>query len=251
MGKHRGVRFLAPFVTPHEVVARTTDGFLMHLDSSDFIQRSIYLSGTWDDDVGRVVREVQAGGLFVDCGANVGYFSLLAASRGASVLAFEPNPRCAQLIEANARLNGFESIEIRRLGLSSEAGRSVLHVEDLGNIGGGSLKSTGHEVGAIDLDTLDNQLAGATPNLIKIDVEGAEVMVLRGAEKTLSAANAPSVLCEISEFSLRQLGSSKEELFGLMTRYGYEARIISPVRRSVASADVIYFQYDALFTKRR
>ena len=54
-----------------------------------------------------------------------------------------------------------------------------------------------------------------------------------------------------SEFSLRQLGSSKEELFELMKRYGYVAKIISPVRRSVASSDSVFFQYDALFTKQR
>jgi hypothetical protein len=86
--------------------------------------------------------------------------------------------------------------------------------------------------------------------MVKLDVEGAEVIALKGMQDLLSRPDGPSVVCEISEWSLAQLGYSKDAIFSIMSRCGYEAEIISPVRRSVYSPESVYFQFDVLFTKR-
>jgi len=221
---------------------RTRDGFRMRLDTSDFIQREIYVSGTWDEDVARAVRShVKRGDLFVDAGANVGFFSLLAASLGARVVAFEPNPACHRAVVENAALNGF-AIDARMVGLSDAPGTATLHIAKDSNVGAGTLRDVGGEGMTIKLDTLANQLS-ETPAVMKIDVEGSEIAAIKGAGNRL----APIVILEVSEYSLRKLAGGKDELFDLMVARGYTAEIISPVRRSNAVTDAIYFQYDAVF----
>jgi hypothetical protein len=84
-------------------------------------------------------------------------------------------------------------------------------------------------------------------DLLKIDVEGAEVAALRGAENVLS--NCSAVICEVSEYSLRAMGSSHYELYELMARHNFMPEVISPVGRSNLVKDQVFFQYDVLFVK--
>jgi FkbM family methyltransferase len=248
-GKSRLSHLVAPYVGRCIATIRTSDNFRMRVDTQDFIQRTIYLTGVWDDGVGAAMRRLlKPGELFVDVGANVGYFSLLAARLGGRVIAFEPNPDCRAELAHNIALNGFGDIDVRATGIADRRGQDVLYVESEENLGAGSLKSvSGHPI-AVELDTLDGQLAGESPAIIKLDIEGAELMALRGGTQTLERARA--VICEVSEFSLRELGGSKEELFATMAGHGFRCDIISPVRRSTHSQTDICFQYDVLFTKR-
>jgi FkbM family methyltransferase len=227
---------------------RTADRFRIRVDTRDLIQRSIYFTGRWEDEIASHVRHLGPGDLFVDVGANVGYFSLLAASRGADVIAFEPDPECCVQLDANALINGY-AIDARRLAISDEKGESTLYLAPAENRGGSSLKTGKGPSLPVPTDTLDAQLDGRKPTLVKIDVEGAEVRVLRGARALLSSNAPPDIICEVSEFSLKELGSSKDELFALMAEHGFACKIISPIRRSVASTGCIYFQYDVLFSR--
>lgn len=221
----------------------------MQLNTQDFVQRTIYLSGAWDDDVGRVVRRLQPGQLFIDCGANVGYFSLMAAARGARVIAFEPNPACVREILVNARLNELPGIDVRCMGLGATSGQAELTLTNDSNLGAASLKPGHGKALTVALDSLDAQLEGLEPDLIKLDIEGAEILALQGARRILAGPSAPAVLCEVSEYSLRQMGGSKDELFALMSAHGYRHRVVSKVRQSSACRTSVYFQYDVLFEK--
>lgn len=247
-GKSRLSQLVAPHVGRCIATIRTSDNFRMRVDTRDFIQRTIYLTGVWDDGVGAAMRRnLKPGDLFVDVGANVGYFSLLAARRGARVIAFEPNPVCLTAFAHNLALNDFEGVDLRPVGIADRRGQDVLYVESEENLGAGTLKTVAGQPVAIDLDTLDAQLAGMSPALIKFDIEGAELMAIRGAADVLARTRA--VICEVSEYSLRELGGSKEELFAAMARHGFRCEIISHVRRSTHSPYDMFFQYDVLFTK--
>jgi FkbM family methyltransferase len=248
-GKSRLSQLVAPYVGRCIATIRTSDNFRMRVDTQDFIQRTIYLTGVWDDGVGAAVRRLlKPGELFVDIGANVGYFSLLAAKLGGRVIAFEPNPECQAEMAHNIALNGFRNIDVRATGIADRRGQDVLYVESKENLGAGSLKSVSGNPIAVEIDTLDGQLAGETPAIIKLDIEGAELMALRGGAQTL--AQTRTIIVEVSEYSLRELGGSKEELFAIMAGHGFRCDIISPVRRSTHSQTDICFQYDVLFTKR-
>jgi len=250
IGKWRISRFLEPRLTDRLATVKTADGFLMSLDTHDFIQRTIFLSGRWDEDIAGTIRaRLKSESVFVDVGANVGYFSLLAASRCARVISFEPNPICVSTLKSNIELNRFGNVDVRPVGLSDRRGTAVLHMSSDANLGAGSLNDTAGAALPIVLETLDDQLHDTSPSLIKIDVEGAELQVLRGATSILHR-DAPDVICEVSEYSLRLLGASKDELFDFMADFGYRCEILSPIRRSNAATASIYFQYDVIFVTK-
>lgn len=251
-GKWRFSQWLNKRTRNIEMVAQTSFGFLMHLNTRDFIQHTIFVTGRWDDDVGRAIRSIlKPGDVFVDIGANVGYFSLLASQICNEVISFEPNPACLAQLNRNVEINKRKNIDVRPVGLADKCGIAEFHVDNASNIGGGSLRDGSGEKFSVKLDTLDKQLSSQPIRLIKIDIEGAEVLALKGASAILSRPDAPDVICEISEYSLQQLGSSKEELFRLMSSHGYKNMIISPIRKSNLTDEVPFFQYDALFYKDR
>lgn len=128
----------------------------------------------------------------------------------------------------------------------------MLFIPSSKNNGAASLKPGGQGGFTVPLTRLDDALDRLEiqhVDLLKIDIEGAEVQALRGAEKLLSGPDAPPVVCEVSEYGLTQMGSSKDELYDLMQGHGYTPTTISPVRRSNVSTDKAFYQYDALFTK--
>lgn len=229
---------------PREGRARVSaDGLVFDLDRADFLQRQIYVTGEYEPHLcARLRQHLKPGAVFYDIGANVGYLSLLAWKLGARVHAFEPNPNVRSQLERNIALNGAD-VRVFDVGLSDCEGSLPLYLDQNGNSGASSL-AAGRSDRSVDirLVTLDS-LDLPPPDVIKIDIEGAEVRALRGARRAL--AHRPVILCEVSEWSLRQLGNSTDELFDLLS--GYRAEVISPVRRSIADERRVYFQYDVLF----
>ena len=120
-GKWRFSQWLNERTHKIETVARTSYGFLMHLNTRDFIQHTIFVTGRWDDDVGRVIlSRLKTDDVFVDIGANVGYFSLLASQICSKVISFEPNPTCLAQLNRNIEINKRQNIDVRPVGLADK-----------------------------------------------------------------------------------------------------------------------------------
>lgn len=176
------------------------------------------------------VRSIAPGARVWDVGANLGFFSLLAArltGPGGHVVAFEPVPGNAAAVRKNAELNGFGGIvEVREEAVSSHAGHAPLHVvadaswSHLADRGEHRLTRETVEVPTVTLDELVASGTLAPPDLLKIDVEGSEVDVLRGARAVL-AKHRPVVVCELHETNrevaaqLRGAGYTLENLDGV------------------------------------
>jgi len=241
---------------PVHSIIKVAGGTLMELDTSDFLQRELYVFRDFEPAISREIKKrLKAGDTFLDIGANVGFYSLIAAravGAGGNVYAFEPAPKTRAVLENNRRLNGAKNVTAVSVGLSDAAGEGELFLDAKNNSGASSLRRTpnsGDSV-CVMLDTYDHFAAvNALPNpaLIKIDVEGAELKVLKGMTKLLSQPSRPAVILEVSEWSLEEMGSSKDELFKLMTSYGYKPKLLSRPRVSIFSGRNIYFQYDVLF----
>jgi FkbM family methyltransferase len=233
---------------PLRKVLETADGFLMDINTSDFIQRTIYLTGDWDESVSEILRHrLKPGMTFVDAGANVGFFSLLAAKLigpTGHVIAFEPNPAVFEILVNNATFNGYTWIDAHQSGLFDKIGQGTLHIP-AENCGAGTMRpgEGGINIPLVRMDDVVKRKV----DLLKIDVEGAEVAALRGAQNVLS--DCPTVICEVSEYSLRAMGHSHYELYDLMALHKFVPEIISPVRRSNLVRNQVFFQYDVLFTK--
>lgn len=146
------------------------------------------LNGTYEREQTRLFQEhIRPGATVLDVGAHVGYYTLLSAvlaGPGGKVHAFEPNPANADFLRRHVRINRLGNVRVEQAAVSDRAGRARF------DFGTGS--GTGHlaDAGALEVRTLrlDDYCAehGLAPTAVKIDVEGAEMSVLKGARETLA-----------------------------------------------------------------
>jgi FkbM family methyltransferase len=239
-----------------DLIVRTRYGFRMRIDPSDFIQRTVFYTGAWEDHLAPLVRAfLTTGGLFIDAGANVGYFSLMAADilgdRG-RVIAFEASLDTAAKLRANVELNRFRNVECRVACLSDQASTASFFLGPSLNRGASSLRPVPEERETVEVATqrLDQAL---TPEewrevaLVKIDVEGAELLVLRGMTGLFESAHAPAVICEVSDWGIRHFAGTLTNLMEMMTAYGY--RIYKIGDRSLEPITSVEGQFDVLMFK--
>jgi FkbM family methyltransferase len=156
----------------------------------------------------------------LDIGANIGNHSLFFSYLFDDIISFEPNPRAFLLLQANAMLN--KNIKPVNLGLSSTPGKSLASI-GLHNIGGASLnikRDNSIDV-EFELNTLDNfvfQNSIKNIDFIKIDVEGHEIEVLKGAQTVLDQYK-PCIAIEILKSDIK---NGKSKILDLLKENGYK-----------------------------
>ena len=154
-----------------------------------------------------LVDLLKPGLVFYDIGANVGFFSMIAAKYldpNGGVYAFEPLPENAKAIQHNVSINNFLQVEVIQKAVSNHSGKEQLLVSDFS--GGSSLESGDRPpdlVGEIEVDvvTIDDFIISenaSPPDVVKIDVEGVEINVLEGMKETI-AEFRPVVIYEIDD----------------------------------------------------
>jgi FkbM family methyltransferase len=196
---------------------------------------------------------LKPGDTFVDVGAHVGYFSVLAAALvGASgqVVSFEPEPgNYAQLIE-HIRLNSFTQVLPIHCAAGATEGVFALHC-NADNDGGHALWDVRHHpyndrsraaprAHAVFVTTLDRVLGNVAPGrikAIKVDVEGGEHAVLRGARLTLEKHQVPFVIAEVNRTGLEQMGTSQAGLRAFMTMLGYDCWLLQTAEPQLVPVD--------------
>ncbi len=193
--------------------------FRMRVDLDEWIQQNIFFFGVYDEAGIRLVKSVLSeGDVFLDIGANVGCFTLVASEatgRKGKVIAFEAVRRVADRLEENIGLNGLENVSVVRKAVYDRETLLRFYIASQENLGMSSIFHHDTESGvienvpAIDLDHFlkDYMLDGI--KMIKIDVEGAEIFALRGMKETIKRFK-PLILVEVSpqvtkEFSDRKL----------------------------------------------
>ncbi|MFO0973666.1 MAG: FkbM family methyltransferase [Phycisphaerae bacterium] len=175
-------------------------------------------------------RIVRAGDTVIDVGANYGWYAtLLARLVGPTgrVHAFEPSPTTMALLRRNCDGNGVtDRITFNAQGLADRPGRATIHVPR--QHGGASLKPYYDEPTErfdIELTTLDEYAARAalpTVRVVKLDVEGSEFPIIRGATRLLSAPDGPMLLLEVSRVTAQQFGYTPEEVMGHLAGLRYD-----------------------------
>ena len=179
-------------------------------------------------------RLLQPGMIAVDIGAHVGYFTLLAAKRVGpvgTVLAFEPDADNHAALLKNIAMNNYQNITVARQAVSDREGYAQLHLTQTGS-GRHSMFHQGlPERGSVDIETttLDatlEELGWPHVDLIKIDVEGAEVSVLNGMAQLLESQTAPDVIVEFMPELLHNAGVTPQQFFDKLTSLGPEIYFI-------------------------
>ncbi|MEO6259373.1 MAG: FkbM family methyltransferase [Thermoanaerobaculia bacterium] len=145
--------------------------------------------GNYERHVQRLFRQrLHAGAVVLDIGANVGFFTLLASRMVGSaghVYAFEPLPRNLRFLERHIQLNEVTNVSVEALAIAAASGEARFQIAPHASMG--SLSDGGElQVETASLDDLLGEHRIATPQFIKMDIEGAEGEALRGAAKLLA-----------------------------------------------------------------
>lgn len=169
---------------------------------------------------------VRKGDVFVDVGANIGLFTLKVAPYAGFVVAVEPGKDAGDLLAKNIALNGFTHVAIVRKALADAPGEAVLHHNPLGDdpqafsliSDGNAVESEKVEITTLDLMVRDLKLPRV--DCIKMDVEGAESMVIAGASETLRTWR-PDVIFEINCPTVFKSGGDPEASWNGLAAHGY------------------------------
>ena len=154
-------------------------------DIRDFIQRRIYFFSNYEPNLTRfVIDTVKPGTTFLDLGANIGYFSLLASrvvGTNGKVISIEASPSTHRTLKANLDRNGCSNVDARNVAVTETPTRVEIRSVEAGNIGANAITtaSSGHgvQVDGLPLMTILGSDAGQV-RFIKIDIEGSEGPVL-------------------------------------------------------------------------
>lgn len=161
-----------------------------------------------------------------DIGANIGLVALHAA-RKCRTVAFEPDPAFLSRLQRNLQLNPSVSVDVLQLAISDHEGTVTLFTDGVDGNSPSLVRQRGErdsvEVRAQTLDTLVGDGALPRPTVLKLDIEGAEILALRGAKQLIRGPAAPRTLfLEVHDVLLPAFGSSAEEVLGIVRRAGYE-----------------------------
>lgn len=219
------------------------------LDAQEFTQKLMWRCFTNQqlyepEVVTSLIRFLQPGDTFIDVGAHIGYYSLLASTlvgETGSVITFEPEANNYQKIIDNIKRNNFANVELINAALGSENKAIELFV-NADNDGGHALWDVGrHSFNQksrqaptkqrINLSTLDAAIKNRKHyrfKLLKIDTEGAELEVLKGSVELITQHKIPYIICEVNRFGLQQMGVDEAQLRSFMESHGYSTYLLTP-----------------------
>jgi FkbM family methyltransferase len=210
----------------------------VHGEQDRHVSRRIREQGIWEPyETSLLLQLLGPGGVMVDVGANIGYFTVIAASvvgAGGSVFAFEPDTENFRLLQENLRLNQCErTVTAVEAGLAAHNGAGELFLSE-DNAGDHQVFDAGDERRSRPVrllngsDWLDGKVRSI--DMLKVDVQGAEYDVMAGLMPLLrSLPRLPHILLELTPLSLRQAGSSGRLLVELLAELGQPLWIVDHI----------------------
>jgi FkbM family methyltransferase len=267
---HRGVRSVAALILNaahprsiawqikhahkpvHPVITRLgrSGDLRVRIYSRDVLGKAVYQHRVSEPkEVQLVTRFLQRGMVFFDVGANFGQYTLLAAERvgpAGQVHSFEPSRRMFEELSFNVNLNTMQDrCTLNRGALSDTQGRAKLSQYEAGAEVYGSL-GTQHwakarivgyeEVTATTLDAYIAQHLIPHVDLIKMDIEGAELLALRGGEALLRRADAPAIVLEMADVNTTGFGYGALDTWDYLESFGYRLLEFNNRRAALSEA---------------
>lgn len=217
---------------PFPVRATLFNGSEMWVDCRSAIGRAILVRAEFDQGVWRAIEpRLHTGSVFVDIGANVGYYTVLAAEKvGASghAHAFEIDPRPLRCLRRNVAECKHQNISLHEIAIGESVGAGVLVAAP--DCGQSSVQSHGPglQVRMTSLDHWVDNPPLTRIDVIKIDIEGGELLALEGA-RGLIKKYRPAIICEALDSTKRNGVPGKEKLLGFFSSLDYSARFVEDV----------------------
>lgn len=211
-----------------ERTVKTRHGFRMKINLGDWLGQYVWLTGNYEPSTASIMAALlKPGNTMVDIGANAGFFTLLAArhvgQRGL-VHAFEPIPSTYNRLVHNIALNQTTHVTSYPIAISATKGEITIYEGPADHVGLSGMRKlaqtkTTHQVITSPLDEIISK--NAPIHLIKIDVEGAEQLVIEGMTHILTMHH-PHLIIEFSDNFLRDFGHSADSLYSIIVKQGYE-----------------------------
>lgn len=185
------------------------------------------------DEMGFVLHFLRPDDLFIDVGANVGVYSVLASGAvQARSIAIEPVPSTFAKLRENIHLNNLDDgVAVHCCGLSSHVGE-LAFISDADTMNRVSNSTADVDTIQVPVTTMDILVDGQSPRLIKIDVEGHEADVLAGASRTLENPSLEAILLETCGLG-DATGGSDEQLVELVQAFGFTACRYDAIKREL------------------
>ncbi|MCJ2134409.1 FkbM family methyltransferase [Methylobacterium sp. J-026] len=209
-------------------ITRTRYGFKIYTNTTDFIQRAVFNFGVWEPDVSAAISKMlKPGDLFVDVGANIGYYTLLASKivgRTGEVISIEAHPNIFRLLNKNVELNSVDNVTTINIAVSdlekeiefftgpqkSLGESTTVSKRGFTSIGKVAAKPITHIISHDKLRKI---------SLIKIDIEGAEAEVLRDIMSNIELFPKDlKIICEIASES-----EDRNYIFDTLKSHGFLA----------------------------
>lgn len=218
------------------VLGASTFEFAIHTGTDQFISGDIARSGVWEPFESKVFSCLcQAGDTVLDLGANIGWYSVLAARLVGSdggVFAFEPDPRNARLLEMNAAVSDpYHVIQIYRSAVGESEAEALFYKSET-NLGDHRLFSDGssRETYPVNVTTLDSFFSGEhlrLPDIVKSDTQGSEAKIIKGAKNLFSNGWRPVMILEFWPFGLINSGDDPFDFWFSLINLGYDSYEVS------------------------
>lgn len=208
----------------------------MKVDLEEWIQQQIYFLGTWDEQGIKFLKNhLKSGDVFFDIGANIGCYSLVASKLVGSegkVHSFEPVSEVYNRLLFNIELNQLKNITVNRKAVFETSETLEFFVSSKENKGMSSIfhhDTESGEIQKVEAITIDEYIEKTDIqriDMIKIDIEGAELFALKGMKTTLRKFK-PVIIMELSDNVLQNSPVEKKEILNLMKELNYEIKGIS------------------------
>ncbi len=221
------------------LVAEFRPGLWMRTSGLTDAEKQLFLRRSKEPRTVAFAAELLGADMVVlDVGANIGYFSVIFASlvgRSGQVHSFEPTPVLAQRVRVNVSLNGFEHVRVNEVAVSNVSGTADLHIsaEDPEANSLFQLESDTNDI-TVATTTLDAYVETADlslVDLIKIDCEGSELSVLKGARSMLERGDGPMLLLECNPASLMGGGVTVLDLQNYLNDASYTCFTLEQLRK--------------------
>jgi FkbM family methyltransferase len=213
---------------PVTVEVQTKDRGKMKLDVDDMAQIPLYYNIYEWRDTPIIISLIRDTNTILDIGGNIGQMALLFAQYAQKVYTFEPIPETGDRLLENIKLNNLENkVFLSRVALSNFRGKIKFGLPPIGNRGTGSTIITEQskvrtiEVDATTLDQFIEENNISHIDLIKMDIEGAELFALQGMTKLLSNEKKPIIILEMTLIMMTQAGYSPKDLLEFLGQFGY------------------------------
>ena len=209
----------------------TAYGFSVSCQEGSFFAKTLESLGKWEPvETEAVSSVIRRNDFVVDVGAHVGWYSLLSASRGASVFAFEPNPTLFELLEENVRRSNWSgSIAARPWAIGEEHCEDRFYLPSTYDDGWGSLRHSdlGDAAPVVDVSVFplrDVVPDGERIRLLKTDTEGAELFVLKSFGARLFS-DVDYVFVELNDERLKYFDTRSEDVVAYLVGAGFNREL--------------------------